>query len=310
MNIPAKYYSFLPALLLSVQLLSAQLQIPKLRIGYSVSLEKITPESMAYAKANGIDCIEIAGISTWFEKGSRHFVKSDKEIDAQLRAVREATSAAGIEIWSVHMPFGKTIDLSMADESERMAVQRLQEKVLEFCKVLKPKIILFHPSYYLGINERERRKSQFLKSAVALNKRVKAMQATMVIENMLGPQLQLNDSTERPLGRTVEEVQEIMSRLPGDIYSAIDLNHISHPEKLIMAMGNRLRTLHVADGDGLKEWHYFPCNAKGKNDWPAILEALYKVGYSGPFMYECHFPDVKDLKPCYESLYMKTVQSE
>lgn len=290
--------------------MTAQSKIPKLRIGYSVSLEKITPESMTYAKANGIDCIEIAGISTWFEKGSRHFVKSDKEIHAQLRAVKEATDAAGIEIWSVHMPFGKSIDLSMADESERMAVQQLQEKVLQFCKVLKPKIILFHPSYYLGINEREKRKSQFLKSAMALNKRVKAMHATMVIENMLGPQLRLNDSAERPLGRTVAEVQEIMSRLPVDIYSAIDLNHISHPEKLILAMGKRLRTLHVADGDGLKEWHYFPCNGKGKNDWSAILQALYKVGYSGPFMYECHFSDVKDLKPCYENLYTKTVQSE
>ena len=78
----------LPAFLLSAQLLSAQSNIPKLRIGYSVSIEKITPESMVYAKANGIDCIEIAGISTWFEKGSRHFVKSDKEIEAQLRAVK------------------------------------------------------------------------------------------------------------------------------------------------------------------------------------------------------------------------------
>lgn len=297
----------LPAFLLSAQILSAQSNIPKLRIGYSVSLEKITPESMVYAKANGIDCIEIAGISTWFEKGSRHFVKSDKEIEAQLRAVKEATTAAGIEIWSVHMPYGKTIDLSMADELERKAVQRLQEKVLRFCKVLKPKIILFHPSYYLSINERERRKSQFLKSAVALNRRVKAMKAAMVIENMLGPQLRLNDSTERPLCRTVEEVQEIMGNLPNDIYSAIDLNHISHPEKLILAMGKRLKTLHVADGDGLKEWHYFPCNGKGKNDWSSILYALYKVGYTGPFMYECHFSDVKELKPCYESMYMKTL---
>lgn len=273
-----------------------------LKVGYSVAISNVTAERMKAAKAAGIDCIEVS-LNQYVDKEKLTFLKSDEEIEAICKLANAAALEAGVEIWSVHMPFSKEIDLSLADDDKRLAVITLHEKVLKFCKLISPKIILFHPSYFLGLNERELRTKQLLKSALALNRSVKKMGATMVIENMTGFELVMADGKrERPLMRTVEETVEIFGRLPKDVYSAIDLNHIIAPEKLVLAMGKRLKTIHVADGDGKAEKHFFPCDAKGDNDWKAIMKALDKVKYKGPFMYESKAPTLKDYKACYLKL--------
>ncbi len=125
----------------------------------------------------------------------------------------------------------------------------------------------------------------------------------MVIENMLGPKLLASKERERPLNRSVEEMVEIMGRLPQNIYAAIDMNHIKNPELLIKAMGSRLKSVHIADGDGEKEQHAFPCSGEGKNNWTKVMASLYDVGYSGVFMYECKIPSLGQLKPCYDTMY-------
>lgn len=272
-----------------------------LEIGYSISIIKITPESMRYAKSVGVSSIEI-GFGALIEKG-RDFKVSDEELLEWIKKAKKATDDAGIKVWSIHMPFGEHIDLSLRKEEERQRVMVLHKKLLGFLEILQPEVILFHPSWHLGLNEREMRKKQLIKSATELNKVVRSMGAIMVIENMLGPELRLGATRERALCRTVEETVEIMGRLPKTIYSAIDMNHIKQPEKLILAMGSRLKTIHVADGDGLKEHHYFPCSGEGENDWTAILAALDEVKYQGPFLFESAHGDVKDLKECYEQLH-------
>ena len=277
----------------------------RLRIGYSISINGITPEKMVYAKSVGVDCIETS--LTVFIGKDLNFKISEEEIIEKVKKAKQAADDAGIEIWSIHMPFSQKIDISPADENERQKIVALHEKVLEFCRILKPKIILFHPSWFLGLNEREVRKNQLIKSANELNEKVKDIKAIMVIENMLGYELQVNDKRERPLFRTSEETSEIMNCLPESIYSAIDMNHIKNPETLIRVMGKRLKSVHIADGDGKKECHYFPCSGQGENNWTEILSALQDSHYKGPFMFECEYKDVKELKECYESLYNKFI---
>ncbi len=108
----------------------------------------------------------------------------------------------------------------------------------------------------------------------------------MVIENMLGYELVRNEQHERPLGRTVEEVKLIMKQLPKNVYSAIDMNHIDNPELLIQAMGKRLKSVHIADGDGRHECHYMPnpCSGKrrqrlDKNTERALQSRIYRAFY-------------------------------
>ncbi|MCF3107447.1 TIM barrel protein [Niabella sp. CC-SYL272] len=280
----------------------AQTGFPKpLRLGFNIGMDKVTVEGMKAAKAAGIDCIEI-GMGGIVDT-ARNFLKPDAAVFEIAQRARKAANEAGIQIWSVHMPYGKNIDLSLGDEAERKAVVEMHTRVLRYVAVLKPHIILFHPSWYLNRGERPLRKKQLVQSVKALNPLVKQQGSIMVIENMLGPELQHGPVRERPLLRTVEEAVEVMNLLPRDVYSAIDLNHIKYPEKLILAMGSRLKTLHVADGTGREENHYFPCNGKGENNWVAILQALDRVHYDGPFLYESHASNVADYKSCYQSLY-------
>lgn len=273
-----------------------------LKIGYSTSITNLTVPKMKAAKLAGIDFVEVS-INGFIHKDSLTFLKTEEEIENICRSAKISADLAGVKIWSIHMPFNKNIDLSLLDEDKRMAAVTLHKKVLHIVKLLKPQVILFHPSYFLGLEEREARKKQLIASATELNKDVKKIGAMMVIENMTGFELVMKDGKrERPLMRTVEETVEIFDRLPKDVYSAIDLNHIASPEKLILAMGDRLKTLHVADGFGKAENHFFPCDGLGGNDWGAIISALKKVNYQGPFMYESKTKDLKDYKDCYTKL--------
>ncbi len=279
----------------------------RLRLGFSIGIDKITPEILTRAKADGIDCIETS--LPGYIDSARKLRFTNEEIIRNLQAAKKAADDAGIKIWSIHMPYSMQMDISLGDDAERQKVLDLHKKIIGYCSILKPKIILFHPSSFLGLNERELRKSQMIKSAIELNKTIKAISATMVIENMFGPELLRDSNRERPLLRTVEESVEIMNRLPADIYAAIDLNHTKYPSSMIYAMGARLKTLHVADGTDQAENHFFPCSGEGHNDWTAILIALNAVEYKGPFMYESKYNEINDFKSCYESLYQSFVHA-
>ncbi|WP_276496758.1 sugar phosphate isomerase/epimerase family protein [Pontibacter litorisediminis] len=283
--------------------------VAPLKIGYGLAIGSFTPEKLTYAKSVGVSYVEASGMSLFLD-GNRNFKLSDEEIIKRLADAKKAADAAGIKVWSVHMPYGQNIDLSIINEEDRQDVVEKHKKLIAFLKILEPQIILFHPSYYLDLNERDRRKSQLIKSATELNKAVQSINSIMVIENMLGPELLASNGRERPLMRSVEETVEIFARLPNTIYSAIDMNHIKNPENLIKAMGSRLKTVHIADGTGAAENHFFPCSGEGKNDWNAILGALEAVGYNGPFMYESAYEDEKDFATCYQSLYTNYINSK
>ena len=93
--------------------------------------------------------------------------------------------------------------------------------------------------------------------------------------------------------------------------AAVDTNHIDNPELLISALGRRVRTIHVSDGDGRSECHELPGQGRGDNDWTAILKALYEdAHYRSVFMYEVKKAEFPQLKACYDRLYEQYVQSK
>src|SRR5690606_239744 len=136
-----------------------------------------------------------------------------------------------------------------------------------------------------------------------LNEKVKQIRGTMIIENG-GANTSVKDGViSSTMPRTVDEMLELTNRLPLSIGVAVDMNHIAEPHKLIVALGNRLKSVHINDGDGItKCYHYFPCSGEGQNDWTKILAALDAVNYNGPFMYESRYNDERDLVECYYHL--------
>ena len=284
-------------------------EVPEpLAVGYSVAIANITADKMSKAKAAGIEYVEAAGTNTFFD-GKRDFIKTDAEAASIMTKAKQAADNNGITIWSVHMPYSEEMDLSTINEADRQKVVAGHKKLLEHLKILKPKVILFHPSYYLDPpNQRDLRISQLIKSVTELNEAVQAIGAVMVVENMLGPEL-MSGARERPLMRTVEEAVDIFKRLPASVYAAIDMNHIKNPENLIRAMGKRLKSVHIADGSGRAENHYFPCSGEGQNNWVEILKALDEAGYQGPFMFESAYDSEQALADCYQTLYNNFIKN-
>ena len=283
-------------------------QPPRLKVGSSSGIfgpvTNWTYETFAEAKRAGIDAIEISASTLFLNKE----MTDDRQIEARCRQLKRDLKRAGIEIWSVHMPFGREIDLSQTDEAVRQRSVELHRRVLRFCKILSPRIVLFHPSWYLGHGERDARIAQLVRSVGELLPDAKKIGARVVIENMLGYELVKDGNYERPLGRTVEEVLHIMSLVPREVDAAVDTNHIDNPELLISALGRRVRTIHVSDGD---ECHELPGQGRGDNDWTAILKALYEdAHYRGVFMYEVKKAEFPQLKACYDRLYEQYVQSK
>lgn len=280
-----------------------------LEIGYSVPVTRITAEKMAHAYESGIRHVEASGMNTFFDKEGM-YSKTDEEVKQIMLDAKAAADAAGINIWSVHMPFSQAMDLSTIVEEDRKKVVQGHSRLLKHLEILQPEIILFHPSYYLDPpGQRDLRKSQLITSALELDVAVRDIGATMVLENMLGPKLMKGDR-ERPLMRTVAEVSEIFNRLPKSIGLAVDMNHIKNPEIMVRKMGDRLKSVHIADGTGKAENHYFPCSGEGENNWVEILAALEDVKYTGPFVFESAYDDETDIVDCYlKNLYPKYIKS-
>src|SRR5690606_7319602 len=193
------------------------------RIGYSLDFRKITLERMQYAKSLGIDYIEFAGTGALLNKDLtlKGTAQSWKQKVDSIKMILDAT---GMKVWSIHMPFSQQLDLSLLEEDARQLVVQAQLQVADIFQQAKPQIILFHPSYYLGLNEREGRKTQLIKSVGELYEGLRKYGAQMVVENMLGPQLTVGQR-ERPLLRTVEECQEVFPHFPKEVGLAVDMCH-------------------------------------------------------------------------------------
>ena len=87
-------------------------QPPRLKVGSSSGIfgpvTNWTYETFAEAKRAGIDAIEISASTLFLNKE----MTDDRQIEARCRQLKRDLKRAGIEIWSVHMPFGREIALS------------------------------------------------------------------------------------------------------------------------------------------------------------------------------------------------------
>lgn len=254
--------------------------------------DNLTDATMKELKEAGLDCIEIS--LTGLVNGDNPI--PFPELKKRMRNVRKAADAAGIRIRSIHMPYHEDADISFPDEDKRVANLKNVRDYIDAVSVVDAEYILFHPSAMPGVQPGRRQEhiSALVKSINELNPVVKEIGAHILIENMRGPKLMRSNGYERGLGRTVEEMESIMALMPEDVYVCVDLNHISEPEKLIRAMGKKIKSLHVCDSDGSKDCHWLP--GKGTNDWAAIFASLRDVGYDGPWLYELKATEIDNGK--------------
>jgi sugar phosphate isomerase/epimerase len=193
---------------------------------------------------------------------------------------------ARVRLHSVHLPYGRALDLSQTDGAAREAALAATTHNLRLAAKLGAHLAVVHPSAEpIADGERDARLDSSRRSLERLAAAAQDLDVRLAVECL----------PRSCLGHTAAEVLAIVGDLdPKTVGVCIDVNHLNLREPDIAAavclLGPRLLTLHCSENDGVDERHWLPGAPGGVIDWPAFAGALHEVGYTGPFLYEVRAP--------------------
>lgn len=253
----------------SCQNKSAQL-IKSWKVGTSSGLfNDFSEQEFESFKKSGIDFIEI---------GSGVFRdKSDEESRKWVEDIRTKAEAAGIQVWSIHLPFSRVYDISTLNDTDRVSMVTECTRIMNLCAPLKPaKFVIHGSSEPIADSIRDQR----IRNSVASLKLLAAE------AGKVNGQLALECLPRTCLGNTADELLQIVNAVGGDLGVCFDSNHLlrEKPEEFVAKVGSKITTLHISDYDGIDERHWLP--GTGIINWTDVVSELVKSGYKGPFMFE------------------------
>lgn len=193
--------------------------------------------------------------------------------------------ACGVEISSVHAPFGADIDLSSLDTMITQQGFTTVRDSIALAAQLGALLVVVHASYE-PIPDHER-----ADRLVQAHQQINAL-ALLAADQHSGLAIELLPRT--CLGNRVGELLLLASALgPTSGGVCLDTNHgmdrYCELPKDIERLRPALRALHISDYDGVDEQHQLP--GTGVVDWAACLSSLREINYRGPFTYECALAD-------------------
>lgn len=230
-----------------------------------------TVEELRQALTDGIQWVEVAVNQCY--RGV-----PNEEKFPRMRQMKERLDSAGMRVWSVHLPFSRTLDISVPDDSLRAKNVAVQAKMIRWsCELYAPQRLVLHPSSEpIADSLREQR----LENAIASIRTLKR------VADECGVELCIENLPRTCLGNTPEELVRIVDAVP-DVGICFDTNHYTQGTipHFIEAAGRRIRTVHISDYDFVNECHWLPY--EGQIDWAAFRRDLHeKAGYDGVLMYE------------------------
>lgn len=236
------------------------------------SLDKATLVELSDA---GFDCIEIG-------MGRIRSADDLAVIQEQAKELNKLAEETGVRIWSIHIPYGRDIDISLVDPAERKEAVEEVKRMISLCEYLHPAKLVVHPSYELSRDiQQDEREKRLEASKESLNILVKeaAIYDTKIAAECL---------PRTCIGNTSQEINEILDAVES-LEVCCDVNHLLQEttQGFIRRVGSRITTLHIADYDGKDERHWIPMDSRGIMNWNEVLDSLVEIGYKGPFLFEC-----------------------
>lgn len=220
--------------------------------------------------AAGIQCIEIsASLANYLET-----------YDILSRAEEYAAIAAqaGVELWSLHLPFSRVYDISSEDDNARDYAISTNLSLIDAAHRMGIGTLVLHPSSEPITDDR--RPERLRRSREAILRHVeRAAGYGMVVA--------VEDLPRTCLCNTASEMLDLLRDTGASV--CFDTNHCLKEDSVsfldaLHAGGAKVQTLHISDYDGIDERHHLP--GDGINDWRGILVALGRMGYTGPLMHE------------------------
>ena len=246
---------------------------------------KISEDIIKEFAGAGVACMELSFSHDYFYN-ELNFVNKSEE-------VLKWAENAGLELWSIHLPFSGSLDISHPKKEMRDSTMQIHTELLEAAAKAKVKVAVVHPSSEPILDsERPYRLENSKENLTILAQRA----------NILGIRLAVEDLPRTCLGNCSDDILFLLKDNPL-LKVCFDTNHLLKQDNVefIKTIGNKIITLHVSDYDFIDERHQLP--GEGKNNWNAILKALEDIGYNGPFLYEVSYKATPkhrvgpDLKP-------------
>lgn len=197
--------------------------------------------------------------------------------------IKRRADAHGVNIWSYHLPFSPFEKIDIAKTKLQEYSIGYFSELIKKASDIGSKIIVVHPSGEpFADSEREE----------ALKVSMDSLTRLAEIASKEGSIIAVEDLPRTCLGRDSSDILKLLSA-DDRLRVCFDTNHLlSEPVKdFIEAVGDKIITTHFSDYDFKNERHWLP--GEGKIDWVELIDALDKVGYTGPVLYEL------GLKPSY-----------
>jgi len=227
------------------------------------------PDVLTKVKEHGFEVVELSfSHDDYFDL----MKLNDKK---QVENTKAAVEAAGLKIWSLHLPFGHVWDVSLPNDQE---VIRDFKILINASVQLGAQVTVIHPSFEpIADEDRPSRLEKGKENLRNLSDYAKEHGVRLGVENL----------PRSCLGNTSEEMCEILEACGADWL--FDTNHSLkedniHFLKHMLSKGHVPISLHISDYDFIDERHDLP--GCGINKWGEILNLLQKAGYKGPAMYE------------------------
>lgn len=217
--------------------------------------------------------------SEYADNGITHMEISESNYDGfDYKTVGALAKEFSVKLWSLHLPFApfERFEISALDSSFRRSTLEQFSEIIEKGAEIGIDKFVVHPSGEPIVDAERGERIKYSRETLSLLANICEKNASVLCVEDL-PRTCLGHSSEEMLFLTAED-----SRLK----ICFDTNHINTetPEEVICALGKKIITLHVSDFDFINERHWLP--AEGKINWKNVLNALEKIGYSGPFLYE------------------------
>lgn len=228
-------------------------------------------ESMKENKTGGLDYIEVT---------MNNVIGRDTAgVWGRAAALKSDIDSSGLKVWSVHMPYSRTLDISVIDDAKRAENVQYMKDMMRVAGIFQPQYLVLHPSAEpITPDEREQRLANSHASIGELAPVAKEIGAVLCIENL--PRTCLGQNGEEMM-RLIEGYDEV--RL------CFDTNHLlyqSHEDYFKTVAKGKIKTVHLSDYDFADERHLIP--GKGLIDNRALWAGILENGYDGIMMFECY----------------------
>ncbi len=227
-------------------------------------------EAFKALKTAGIDAVELSfNFDTYMNK--MDFARNwQKYVDY--------AKEAGIELWSIHLPFSRSLDISTTNNEFRAVTLYTNRTLIEAAGKAGIKVAVLHPSSEpITAEDRPERMRRSREAIIMLKDECDKAGMKLAVENL--PRTCL-------CNRSAEMIELLKDTGAGIVF---DTNHSLAEENVafltaLVDSGIPIYTMHISDYDFVDERHRLP--GDGINNWKGIFEQLERAGYNGPMLYE------------------------